>query len=129
MPFHIVENDIVRMETDAIVNAANTALRPGSGVCGAVFRAAGYAKLEAACRKIGGCPVGSAVITPGFDLPARYVIHTVGPVWQGGNRGEAELLRSAYISSMELAVSSGCRSICFRMDSNLRFCPWTSDNT
>ena len=118
MPFQIIENDIVLMQTDAVVNAANTSLRPGSGVCGAIYRAAGYEKLEDACRKIGGCAVGSAVITPGFDLPARYVIHTVGPVWQGGNRGEAELLRGAYTSSMELAVLSGCKSISFPLISS-----------
>jgi len=113
MPLHIIENDIVRMDTDAIVNAANTYLRPGSGVCGAIFRAAGFERLETACRKIGRCPVGAAVITPGFDLPARYVIHTVGPIWQGGSQGEESLLRSAYRSSLELAVHSGCKSISF----------------
>lgn len=113
MPFYIVENDIVRMDTDAVVNAANTGLRPGSGVCGAIFRAAGYERLAAACQKIGGCEVGSAVITPGFSLPARYVIHTVGPIWRGGSHGEEQLLRSAYLSSMKLAAEHGCTSISF----------------
>jgi len=113
MPFYIVENDIVRMDTDAVVNAANTGLRPGSGVCGAIFRAAGYERLAAACQKIGGCEVGSAVITPGFSLPARYVIHTVGPIWRGGSHGEEQLLRSAYLSAMKLAAEHGCTSISF----------------
>lgn len=96
MPFSLVRNDIVNMRVDAIVNAANSSLAPGGGVCGAIFAAAGHTALEKACRAIGHCDVGSAVITPGFDLPARYVIHAVGPIWQGGARGEADLLHSCY---------------------------------
>lgn len=113
MPFEIIRNDIVRMETDAIVNAANSSLRPGGGVCGAIFRAAGYQALDDACREVGHCDVGSAVITPGFDLPAKYVIHAVGPIWQGGSRGEAKLLESCYKSAMALAEENGCDSIAF----------------
>ena len=118
MPLHIIENDIVCMATDAIVNAANRALRPGSGVCGAIFRAAGYDELARACREIGHCEVGEAVITPGFRLSARYIIHAVGPIWQGGCQNEAQLLRSSYVRSLELAVSNGCKSIAFPLISS-----------
>lgn len=113
MPFSVVQNDIVRMETNAIVNAANTSLRPGGGVCGAIFRAAGFEELDKACRQIGHCAVGSAVITPGFRLPARYVIHAVGPRWQGGDQGEEMLLRNAYMSALGLARENACKSIAF----------------
>ena len=104
---------ITDLATDAIVNAANSGLLAGSGVCGAIFKAAGYRQLQDACDRYGYCPTGSAVITPGFNLKAKYVIHAVGPIWQGGGQGEAELLRSAYIKSLELAVGNGCRSIGF----------------
>ena len=104
---------ITDLATDAIVNAANSGLLAGSGVCGAIFRAAGRRQLQDACDRYGYCPTGSAVITPGFNLKAKYVIHAVGPIWQGGGQGEAELLRSAYIKSLELAVENGCRSIGF----------------
>ena len=104
---------ITDLDTDAVVNAANEGLWAGSGVCGAIFRAAGHAKLQAACSKIGHCDTGSAVITPGFDLKANYIIHAVGPVWKGGNHQEPALLRGAYYSSLELAVKNGCRSIGF----------------
>lgn len=113
MPFEIVRNDIVKMNTDAVVNAANSSLLPGGGVCGAIFRAAGYEKLDAACSAIGHCAVGSAVITPGFDLPAKYVIHAVGPIWHGGRAGEAELLAGCYRSALQLAVDNACESIAF----------------
>lgn len=113
MPLHIVQNDITKMQVDAIVNAANTALKMGGGVCGAIFRAAGAEQMQAACDAIGGCRTGEAVITPGFRLPAKYVIHTPGPVWQGGNKGEEELLRSCYLSSLELAQKHGCQSVAF----------------
>lgn len=113
MLFYIVENDIVQMGTDAIVNAANTALRPGSGVCGAIFRAAGYNDLEVTCRRIGHCDIGDAVITPGFALKAFRIIHTVGPIWQGGNCGEADLLRASYLSSLTLAANEGLTSVSF----------------
>ena len=104
---------ITDLDTDAIVNAANEGLWAGGGVCGAIFRAAGYDRLEAACDAIGHCDTGSAVITPGFLLKARHIIHAVGPVWHGGNHGEAKLLYGAYQSSLQLALDNGCRSIGF----------------
>ncbi|HEY9444805.1 MAG TPA: O-acetyl-ADP-ribose deacetylase [Gemmatimonadales bacterium] len=104
--------DITTLDTDAIVNAANEALAPGGGVCGAIHRAAGP-ELAGACAAIGGCPTGEARLTPGFRLPARYVIHAVGPVWRGGGAGEAALLASAYRSSLRLADEHGLESIAF----------------
>ena len=104
---------ITKLEVDAIVNAANSGLMMGGGVCGAIFREAGAAKLQAACLKISGCKTGDAAITPGFDLPAKHVIHAVGPVWHGGNRGEPELLYSAYKRSLEVAKENGLHSIAF----------------
>ena len=118
MPFSLVRNDIVNMRVDAIVNAANSSLAPGGGVCGAIFAAAGRTALDKACRTIGHCDVGSAVITPGFDLPARYVIHAVGPIWQGGSRGEADLLHSCYTRALHLARENGCESIAFPLISS-----------
>jgi O-acetyl-ADP-ribose deacetylase (regulator of RNase III) len=108
----IVEGDITRLDVDAIVNAANKMLAPGGGVCGAIHRAAGP-KLREACAKLGGCETGEAKITPGFNLPARYVIHTVGPVWGGGEHGEDRLLASCYRNSLVLAADSGLASIAF----------------
>lgn len=113
MPLRIVHGDIVRTKADAIVNAANERLLAGGGVCGAIFRAAGERRLQAACDKIGHCDTGSAVATPAFDLPARYVIHAVGPVWQGGSCGERALLASCYATSLALAADLGCASIAF----------------
>ena len=104
--------DITTLNVDAIVNAANEQLAAGGGVCGAIFRAAGP-KLAGACAALGGCPTGEARITPGFNLPARFIIHAVGPVWRGGGHGEAELLASAYRSSMTLASEEGLASIAF----------------
>lgn len=118
MPLQIVRNNIVHMNTDAIVNAANSRLRMGSGVCGAIFDAAGPFELQRACDAIGHCPTGSAAITPGFALKAKYVIHAVGPVWQGGDSGEEALLRSAYTESLKLARENGCRSIAFPLISS-----------
>ncbi len=104
--------DITTLEVDAIVNAANEALRPGGGVCGAIHRAAGPG-LAQECRGVGGCPTGEARITGGYNLPAKHVIHTVGPVWHGGGQGEPELLASCYRASMVLARDNGLTSIAF----------------
>ena len=104
---------ITHVGTDAIVNAANSALQAGGGVCGVIFAAAGRAELQAACDAIGHCDTGSAVITPAFNLPAKYIIHAVGPIWYGGKNGESQKLYSAYRRSLELAVENGCRSIGF----------------
>jgi len=108
----IREGDITTLDVDAIVNAANDRLAPGGGVCGAIHHAAGPALAEA-CAAIGHCPTGEARITPGFDLPARYVIHAVGPVWHGGTQGESELLAGCYRHSIRLARENGCASIAF----------------
>ena len=113
MPFILIRNDITTMPTDAIVNAANSRLAPGGGVCGAIFSASDYHKLDLACRKIGHCPVGQAVITPSFGMPAKYIVHAVGPIWQGGQQNEAKLLRDCYTSSLNLAKQHGCTSIAF----------------
>ena len=118
MPFHIVHNDITKMETDAIVNAANTQLLRGGGVCGAVFAAAGDRRLEEECKMAAPCPTGQAVATRGYGLAAGYIIHAVGPVWQGGNRGEEILLRSAYRNALKLAKEIGCGSIAFPLISS-----------
>jgi O-acetyl-ADP-ribose deacetylase (regulator of RNase III) len=109
----VVKGDLVQMDVDAIVNAANEELRAGGGVCGAIFRAAGHDELQRACDAVAPCPTGQARITPGFRLKARHVIHAVGPVWHGGNRGEPEKLGSAYRSSLELARDNGLASIAF----------------
>ncbi len=118
MPLNIVRDNIVHMKTDAIVNAANSDLSPGGGVCGSVFDAAGYEQMQQACRKLGGCPTGSAVITPGFNLPAKYVIHAVGPVWHGGHNGEEAQLRASYRSALALAKKHGLESMAFPLISS-----------
>lgn len=112
----IIQGDITRVQTDAIVNAANSSLMGGGGVDGAIHRAGGPAILEA-CRAIvarqGECPAGEAVITTGGNLPAKYVIHTVGPVWYGGNRNEEQKLADCYRNSLTLAVENDCRTVAF----------------
>jgi O-acetyl-ADP-ribose deacetylase (regulator of RNase III) len=108
----LVEGDITRQDTDAIVNAANTALRPGGGVDGAIHRAGGPA-IEAECRQLGGCPTGEARITTGGNLKAHYVIHTVGPIYKDGLHREPELLASCYRESLKLASSKGLKSVAF----------------
>ena len=114
----ILKSDITNLDTDAVVNAANSGLQAGSGVCGAIFKAAGFAKLQAACDAIGYCDTGSAVITPGFDMKAKYIIHAVGPRWVDGWQGEEKLLRGAYMSSLQLALENGCASIGFPLISS-----------
>jgi O-acetyl-ADP-ribose deacetylase len=112
MMLDVVQGDITAEATDAIVNAANTTLLGGGGVDGAIHRAAGPELLDA-CRRLGGCQTGDAKTTPGFALSARFVIHTVGPVWRGGDGGEAELLASCYRRALEEAERVGARSVAF----------------
>lgn len=118
MPFTIIRQDITKMKVDAIVNAANRDLAMGGGVCGAIFKAASIADMQKACALLAPIHTGEAVITPGFRLPAKYVIHTVGPVYRGGQAGEEEQLRSCYLNSLKCAVQNKCESIAFPLISS-----------
>ena len=114
----IRKQSITEMEVDCIVNAANSQLRHGSGVCGAIFATAGTRELQAACDALGHCPTGEAVITPGFKLKAKYIVHAVGPIWQGGSHNEEKLLYRCYQNAMKVACAKGCRSIAFPLISS-----------
>jgi O-acetyl-ADP-ribose deacetylase (regulator of RNase III) len=118
MPFTIVRQDITKIKVDAIVNAANTDLAMGSGVCGAIFKAAGASDLQEACDKLAPIQTGNAVITPGFRLPAKFVIHTAGPVYHGGKSGEEAQLHSCYLNSLKRALENKCESIAFPLISS-----------
>ncbi|MCC3864003.1 macro domain-containing protein [Terrisporobacter petrolearius] len=118
MPFQILHNDITNMNTDVIVNAANSKLLMGGGVCGAIFRAAGEKELQKECEKIKHCPVGQAVITKAYNLKSKYIIHTVGPIYKDGNSDEAKFLKSAYETSLKLAKDYNLKSIAFPLISS-----------
>jgi len=118
MPMIIIRNDITKMKVDTIVNAANTALKMGGGVCGAIFSAAGKEKLQQECDTLEKCNVGEAIITRGYNLSAKYIIHTVGPIWEGGNSGEVNLLYNCYINSLKLALKYKCKSMAFPLISS-----------
>lgn len=109
----VIKGDITTMKVDAIVNAANAALSGGGGVDGAIHQAAGLEELNAACRKFDGCAPGEAVITPGFKLPAKYIIHTPGPIWRGGTHNEAAVLANSYRNSLQLADAHHCTTVAF----------------
>ena len=114
----IRKQSITEMDVDCIVNAANSQLRHGGGVCGAIFTTAGARELQAACNALGHCPTGEAVITPSFKLKAKYIVHAVGPIWQGGCHNEENLLYRCYQNAMKIAYTKGCRSIAFPLISS-----------
>lgn len=118
MPLKIIRNDITKMKVDAIVNASNIALKKGGGVSGAIFTAAGEDKLQQECDEIGKCKVGEAVITSSYNLPSKYIIHTAGPIWQGGYNNEEQLLHNCYRNSLNLAIQNKCKSIAFPLISS-----------
>ena len=118
MGLEIIFGDVTMMETDAIVNAANSSLKMGGGVCGAVFYRAGASKLQVECNHKGYCPTGQAVITSGYNLKAKYIIHAVGPIYQDGKHNEAKLLADAYYNSLLLAKQYNCCSIAFPLISS-----------
>lgn len=121
MPLHLIRQDITKMKVDVIVNAANEQLQPGGGVCGAIYQAAGYDKLKEATDALKYCPVGQTALTPAFDLEAKYIFHSVGPIWQGGENREAKLLISCYQTALQKAVDLNCESIAFPLISSGSF--------
>ncbi len=118
MSFHLIEGDITEVEADAVVNAANSALMRGGGVCGAIFAAAGARQLQRACERLAPVRTGLVAVTDGFDLKAKRIIHAVGPVWQGGHNGEKEALSSCYTRALEICSKEGLRSIAFPLISS-----------
>ena len=118
MPFKIINADITKVSADAIVNAANTELQMGGGVCGAIYKAARVEEMREACAGLAPIKTGEAAITPGFGLPAKYVIHTAGPVYRDGKSGEEAALRNCYINSLKLAAENNCKSVVFPLISS-----------
>lgn len=114
----VVNGDVTKMEVDAVVNAANPQLMRGGGVCGAIFEAADDDRLQEECSSLAPCETGNAVATGAYNLEAKYIVHAVGPVWNGGNNGEAELLHDAYINALKTAKKKGCKSIAFPLISS-----------